>query len=284
VPGKIHVTVSASGLASDSFDIVAEEIKPDSSFINEPLLDNRLRTLVVRPAFKVSRLEEIPKEIQTTYDDFNLPPSDTQYYAKTIREYILKNNPKADSSSVEFKTLISLFTSHLVNNRGRLVTDDYNFNVRHYNNCKLISGYINATKLPTLFKDCLKMYYAEAIIRDGNEKDPGDEMNWLNWIPSGGTVVISQEENVPVWPKGTVITSKTELPDLIEAVYPVFARYNDVAKERALTFISKMNPYIHVISVSEQSRGEDTEKVTKVSYIADKGKPILIPFIKFITE
>jgi beta-galactosidase len=284
IPGKIHVTVSASGLASGSFDIVAEEIKPDNSVINEPLLDNRLRTMVVRPAFKVYRLEEIPKEIQTTYYEFNLPPSDTQYYSKTIREYILKNNPSADSSSVEFKTLISLFASHLVNNRGRLVADDYNFDVSHYNNCKLISGYINATKLPPLFKDCLKMYYAEEIIKEGNEKDPGDEMNWLNWIPSGGTVIISQDGNMPVWPKGTVITNKTELADLIEAVYPVFARYNDVAKDRALTFISKMNPYVHVIAVSEQSREGDTEKVAKVTYIADKGKPILIPFIKFITE
>jgi hypothetical protein len=226
----------------------------------------------------VDRLEEIPKEISLIFEDLNLGSSDKKGYARSIRGYILKNNPANDSSSVEFKTLVEIFATHLVNNNGRLVADDFNFNADHYNNCRLISGYINATKLPPLFKEGLKKYYAEAIILKGSEKNAGDEMNWMNWIPSGGTVVISQDGSTPVWPKGTIVTNKTDLVDLITAVYPVFAKYSDDARERALIFIGKMNPYVRVASEGDQNNPQ------KVRYIAEKGKPILIPLIKFISE
>lgn len=272
-PGKIHVSVSASGLASGSFDIVAEEVKADNSVITEPVLSNEGRKPVSRPEMVVDRLDEIPKEISLIYTNLNLGTSDRNGYARMIREYILKNNPANDSSTVEFKALISLFAIHLVNNYGQLAADDYNFNADHYNNCRLISGYINATKLPPLFKEGLKKYYAETIIMKGREKNAGDEMNWMNWIPSGGTVVISQDGNTPVWPKGTIITNKMDLVDLITAVHPAFAKYSDEAKERALIFISKMNPYVKATTAGET-----------VSYIAEKGKPILIPLIKFITQ
>jgi hypothetical protein len=277
-PGKIHVTVSASGMASGSFDIVAEEVKPDNSVITEPVLSEEGRRPVSRPELVVDRLDEIPKEINIILEDLNLGSSDRKGYARSIKGYILKNNPANDSSTVEFKALIELFATHLVNNNGRLVADDYNFDTDHYNNCKLISGYINATKLPPLFKEGLKKYYAEAIIMKGSEKNAGDEMNWMNWIPSGGTVVISQDGSTPVWPKGTIVTNKTDLVDLITAVYPVFAKYSDDARERALIFIGKMNPYVRVVSEKDQNDPQ------KVRYVAEKGKPILIPLIKFISE
>jgi hypothetical protein len=283
-PGKIQISVSASGLASGSFDIEAEAPITDNTIISEPVLENEGREPVERPVMNRYRLDEVPKEIKATSDELNLGKSDRQSYIKSIREYILKNNPATDTSTVELKALVDLFTSHLLNNNGILVADDYNFNIDHYNNCRLISGYINATKLPQLFKETLKEYYADEIIRKGSEKNAGDEMNWLNWIPSGGTVVVSQEGTNPVWPKGIIVTSKTELADLITVVYPVFARYSEEAKERAVTFTSKMNPYITVKEISEQSRDGDQEKKTIVLYTAEKGKPILIPLIKFISE
>jgi hypothetical protein len=283
-PGKIRVTVSASGLASGSFDIEAEEQIPVNSIISEPVLENVDREPVNRLTLNVFRLDEVPLEIKPTFDEFNLSPSDKKSYAKVMKNYILKNNPGTDTSAVEFISLIELFSTHLLNNNGRMVADDYNFNADHYNNCKLISGYINATKLPPLFKETLKRYYADVIINQGSEKNAGDEMNWLNWIPSGGTVVVSQEGSTPAWPKGTIVTPKTDLTDLITAVYPVFLKYNEEAKERALTFISKMNPYIEVFEIGDQSRDGDKKKITTISYTAEKGKPILIPLLKFISE
>jgi hypothetical protein len=60
--------------------------------------------------------------------------------------------------------------------------------------------------------------------------------------------------------------------------------YDADARERALTFTGKMNPYITVKSVSDQSREGDKEKKTEVTYTVEKGKPILIPLIKFISQ
>jgi hypothetical protein len=283
-PGRIHVTVSASGLASGSFDISADEIKPDNAVITEPVLGDEGRKPVARITLSVNRLEEVPREIKLTNEEFNFSPSDKPGFARVIRDYIFKNNPSADSATIEFRTLVDLFASHLINNNGRLTSDDYNYNVDHYNNCRLIDGYINSTKLPPLFKETLRKYYAISLIRQGSEKNAGDEMNWLNWIPSGGTVVIFQEGTNVAGPKGAIITRKSELTDLIAVVYPGFVNFSDEAKERALIFISKMNPYVRATSITEQSRQGDVEKVTKVSYTAEKGQPILIPLLKFISE
>jgi Glycosyl hydrolases family 2, sugar binding domain/Glycosyl hydrolases family 2, TIM barrel domain/Glycosyl hydrolases family 2/Glycoside hydrolase family 2 C-terminal domain 5 len=283
-PGKIHISVLASGLASGSFDIEAEEIKPDNSVIGEPVLENEGRKQVTRITLNVNRLEEVPREIKMTYDEFNLSPSDKPGFARVVKDYILKNNPSLDSASIEFYVLIDLFASHLLNNNGRLVADDYNFSVDYYNNCRLISGYITSTKLPPLFKEGLRKYYANAIIRQGSEKNAGDEMNWLNWIPSGGTVVIVQNENTKTNLKGAIFTKQTGLAEIINVVYPQFINFTEEAKERALIFISKMNPYIHVTSISEQSMEGAKEKITNVSYTAEKGQPILIPLLKFISE
>jgi hypothetical protein len=45
-----------------------------------------------------------------------------------------------------------------------------------------------------------------------------------------------------------------------------------------------MNPYIKTSYISERSREGNSEMITTVSYLADKGKPILIPDLKFIAE
>jgi hypothetical protein len=275
-PGKIRVTVSASGLASATIEISADELKTDYSKIAEPVLNDEGRRPVAKPAIISQRLEDIPREIAHTISDPVLRADDLTGFAKQIRDYIMKFNPSTDSSSVEFRALVKVLSLQLANNNGRIIADDYNFTVDLYNNCRLIAGYVNATKLPTLYKETLRTYYSETIILKGMDKNAGDEMNWMNWIPSGGTLVVSQDGNIPVWPKGTFVTNKTELSDLISAVYPVFSKYNDEARERALIFVSKMNPYVTVNSLSVLGG--------KGTYTAEKGKPVLIPLIKFISE
>ncbi len=283
-PGKIKVIVSASGLASGSFEIVSEEMKPDNSVVIEPILADDGRKPVARIILNVSRLDEVPREIKLTSDEFNFPPSDKNGFAGVIRDYILKNNTSLDTSTIEFRALTNLFALQLLNNNGRLVADDYNFSIDHYNNCRLISGYINSTKLPPLFKEGLRKYYVNSIINHGIEKNAGNEMNWLNWIPSGGTVVIVQNENANTSLKGAIFTKNSGLAEIIAVVYPQFVNFSVEAKERALIFISKMNPYIHINSISEQNSEGDKNIITNVSYTAEKDQPILIPLLKFISE
>ncbi len=278
--GSITVLVSAPGLASGSVTIEAVEVKKDNSFISEPVLNDEGRRRVFRPEMSAKSLEEPEGELKRTFSEINLGKRSGQDYKAEISGLILKDNPSVDTTTTEYLTLVSLFAAHLLKNDGILIADDYNFNIGHFNNCRIITGFINPLKLPPLFKDWLKKYYAEEIILKGNEKDSGDEMNWLNWIPSGGTVVISQNDKLPVWPKGTVITAKTDLADLITAVHPVFVKYSPEAKERALAFIGKMNPYV---IISETSEVKDGKKITNLTYTVERSKPILIPLIKFIS-
>jgi hypothetical protein len=161
----------------------------------------------------------------------------------------------------------------MLGNGGKISAEDYNYNIDHFNNCRLISSYIMATKLPPLFKETLRKYYSRSVITHGSEKNAGDEMNWLNWMPSGGTVVIVQDEKTKTGIKGVVYTKKTALTDIIATIYPQFSGFSDEGKERALTFIGKMNPYIDADTSGEQ-----------VTYTARPGEMILIPLYKFISE
>jgi hypothetical protein len=280
MPGKIRVTVFSSGLAYGSVDIDAEEITADNSVINEPKLSDQGRKPVLRTALVTERLEEIPVEISPASEDFKFVPGGINDFGKLMTENIKKNNPLVDTSSFEFRTLITVFERQLSANEGKLSSADYNFNAGHYNTCRLISSYISKTKLPPLFKESMKQYYSALLITQGCEKNAGDEMNWLNWIPSGGVVVIVPDEKTSTTQKGVIYSRQDELQEIIKAVYPQFAKFSDDARQRALIYISRMNPSVRVIYGSNAG----AEELNAATYTAEKGKPILIPEYKFISE
>jgi len=281
-PGIIKVTAYSTGLASGSVDIVANEIKYDNTVITEPLLDDMGRKAVARLIITSNRLVDPPEEMLKIADDMNFGISDRKGYASIISDLLLRNSTLADSASPEFKTVTGLFDSYLLYNGGKLKAEDYNYTIEHYNNFRLISGYINSTKLPQLFKETLKKYYINSIIEEGNEKNAGEEMNWLNWIPSGGIVVVSADKNTGSYPKETIVTAYADLNDLIALVYPVYRNFSAEARERALTFIGKMNPYVRQTFVMEKD--DEGKSYQKILYSAQKEQPILIPLLKFIAE
>ncbi len=283
-PGIIHVTVYSSGLASGAVDIEALEVSPDTSFLSEPLLDAEGRNEVDRLVIKSDRVEETRREIKISSENIDFGKGGIKEYSQKIREYLLINNPSVDSSSIELKALVNIMTRQLLNNKGRISFDDYNYNVDHFNKCRLILSYISSTKLPDPFKEGLRKYYAEAVIKNGSEKDAGDEMNWLNWIPSGGTVVYSVLNTNESYPKGTKTSKSNDLTELIALVYPVYKTFSDVAKQRALTFISKMNPYVVQVKATGQIDDRHDNQTNKPVFRAERNKPILIPELKFLAE
>ncbi len=282
-PGKIHISVTASGIVSGTCDIEAVEAIADNSVIQEPILNNMGRRGVNREVVISRRLSGVPVEINPIQEEisFDLQDKfDKQGYKKMISDYVSKNNPTVDTTSVEFKSFSAIMAVQLTNSEGRITAEDYNFSAGNYNNCRLISHYINSTKLPQFFKDGLRKYYSDAVIKKGNEKDAGDEMNWLNWIPSGGTVVVVQDDNTVQVPQGVILTKYTDLKDIISVVYPQFANFSTEAQERALLFTGKVNPYVH--KTSGITKAGDNMK--SISYLAEKGQPILVPLLKFISE
>ena len=282
--GKIVVKASAGGLLSGSLELISRPADQDNTVISEPVLSDAGRRSLAKIVLKPERLNETPREIQYIQDDFVSPANIAEGNTVNLRKWIYQKNQSIDTASIEFKTLMSVFVRYLKNNNGRIPSYDFNFNIEKYNNCRLITGYINNIKVPQPFRDGLRQYYSDKIIRQGEEKNAGDELNWMNWIPSGGTIVIYQpgakQQNI----KGVIITDKSDLSDLISMLYPSFTGYSAEGKERALNFTSKMNPYIKSNQVKGQSGGIANSIPEGTSYPAIPGQPILIPLLKFISE
>lgn len=282
VPGNIRIAVTASGVASGSIELVAEAVKADNSVIIEPALDNAGRLKVVKNNQSEMQIIAVPMEMKQTVDEFNLKPAGRQEYADIIRNYILKNNTNLDSSSIEFKTLIDLFSSQMLNNSGRLIADDYNFSVDHFNECREISRYVAKTALPGVFITGLKKYYAHSIILQGTGKNIPEEQTWLQSIPVDGNVVFVQDKNALVIGKGGVLTNEAELSGIVGIIHPEFKNFSDEMKAKTLTFIARINPYILTSYRSEQSREGDKKKVTNIFYTVEKGQPIWIPAMNYL--
>ena len=280
-PGEIRITVFSAGLASGSCEISAVEDTESMSVIIQPMPREEGRKPVTKTLLVTERIEEIPREISPAGEDINMTADNKKKLYALIRNYIKQRNPAVDTTTIELVTLADLLAGQLFNNSGKMSSADYNFNASHYNTCRLIASYIESTKLPSLYKEGLRTYYSKTVIVGGIEKNPGDEMNWMNWIPSGGTVVVVRNDDRVSGEKGVVYTDHTDLPGIIKAVYPQFGKFSVYARDRALVFINKMNPSIHV---SWQDDPTTVDGKRKPVYSAEKGQPILIPEYKFISE
>jgi beta-galactosidase len=282
-PGIIIITVSASGLASGTIEIIAEKLKTDDSVITEPEINNAGRLKVVRNKSGEKEVIPVPQELKPALDEFNLKPADKLEYATFIRNYMLDHNPNLDTSCVELKVLTDLFSNQLFINSGKIIADDYNFSVDHFNKCRLLSRYIDNTGLPEPFRKGLRKYYANQVIRQGMEKNASEELEWLKSIPVDGNVVFVQDSNSPVADKGGVLTTETDLQVIVAAINHGFNNLTEEMKSEVLASIVKVNPYISAIYKSGQSREGDKRKVTNVTYKIEKGEPIWIPALKSIT-
>jgi beta-galactosidase len=281
-PGKIKVTVSASGLASGSIELIADEVNNRNSIIIEPVLSNTGRLKVVKNNGTEKSIPPVVQEMKQTIDELNLKKPGKSEYSDYIRNYIIKNNPNLDSSSVEFKTIVDVFATQMLNNSGRLIADDYNFSVDHFNKCREITKSVDNTGLPETFRKGLKRYYARTVILQGTEKDIPVEKRWIQNIPLDGNVVIVQEKNSIVTDQGGVLTNETDLAAIVSLVHPEFAGLPEENMLKILNFISGINPYIVTSFRSEQSRDGDKKKATNVSYTVTKGEPVWIPAMKYL--
>ena len=281
VKGIIHLLATSEGLTAGAVDITAETAVPDNSAVTEPPLSDTGREPVARKVVRVKKSDGQGREIGDISSMMSLGKLDRPAYKKAVSEFILGKNPSVDTTQIEFRALKNLLASQLASLDGQMNADDFNIVADSYNNCRLIAGYINFTKLPPLFKEGLRKFYSDEMITSGVEKNPGDEMNWLNWIPSGGTVVIYQPEKSPSGDKSVIYTKNPDLSAIITEVYPQFSKFTSEARERALIFTSKANPYVH--KTQENGSGNNGDQSSS-AYLAEPGKPILVPLIKFLGE
>jgi hypothetical protein len=266
-PGEIIVKAYAAGLPSGELRLIASKEILTEKGVSEPSIPYEARIIANTESETISgEIKPISKELVFIKN---------KDYKDEIRKFIQEGNDLKDTLSSEFRNLTKVLDSYLKISDGKITADDYNFNTSHYNMCTLIAKYIQATKLPPSFKIGLREYYCTSIISKGNEKNAEEEMNWLNWIPSGGTVIYYLPEKNKYQVDGLVSRSN-DLAGLIAQVHPDFIKFSDDAKTRAIEFITRMNPFVHLKETSEGG----VSALPK----AEEGKPVLIPLLKFISE
>ncbi|MDP4292675.1 MAG: DUF4982 domain-containing protein, partial [Bacteroidota bacterium] len=287
--GIITVKVTASGLAAGVIQLQSVKAAPDNSPIVEPVLSDANRKPVMKNSRNIIPSISFPQEMKETQDEINIKLTGIPEYTRYVKDFILQRNRTLDSTSLEFKTLVKLFGSHLANNYGRLVADDYNFSVEHFNKCRYINRCVDSTALPLIFKNALKKNYANAIIRQGMDKNVATERMLLKSIPHDNCAIVvllgkdstgsdlQDKQDGKVVDKNVVYTRLSDLSELVASVSPVFKSFGEDRKARALEFISKINPFIKVSVKSDQSREGDKKKTTTVDYKMEKQQPILIP-------
>ncbi|MDP2991543.1 MAG: DUF4982 domain-containing protein, partial [Kiritimatiellota bacterium] len=137
-PGSIIVTVSADGLAPAQLAVTAQQPASDAiAGITEPPLDEAGRLPVVRQPGYAAAQSSALKKIKESPDDIRLEVPDLPGYARQIESLLRKRNPKVARATPQFKSLVDAMAKHMMNTRGEMIRDDYNFLVGQYN--RLIS-------------------------------------------------------------------------------------------------------------------------------------------------
>ncbi len=138
VVGQIKVIVEAKGLSPGSVSIQSVA-PPDDSVpgISEPPLGDtgRLRItrdLSIKPAVFAAKSHKLNEITQ----DYDLPAQAAKDYRAAIRAFIEQRNIDADASSTDFRLMVERLGSILETTRGHLVADDYNFQVRQFNDAR----------------------------------------------------------------------------------------------------------------------------------------------------
>ncbi|HEX7905376.1 MAG TPA: glycoside hydrolase family 2 TIM barrel-domain containing protein [Chitinophagaceae bacterium] len=280
-PGDIIVTVQSPNLVSSSVTIHASAAKNNNTGITEPSLPKSVREKVLQnQSYAASNKEKIPAVIIETFDEFHMPGKSKTYYADFIRKYLADHNKNLDVASSELKALIELFSSHMVNNDGRLVADDYNFNIDHFNKVMYLDGLVDKTTLPNAFKESLKKYYIMEYITKGVEKDLSKEKKQIVKLPAQGRMAVVS--NKQPGDKELTVFAKPDIDEMIQKMYPAAASYNAADLENVKSYLTEINPFISKAVTNSQVRGEDRKTV--ITYTIQPDEILWFPELSAIPK
>ncbi|NJO68783.1 MAG: hypothetical protein HC830_05445, partial [Bacteroidetes bacterium] len=110
-----------------------------------------------------------------TQNDLLVKYNSRQELLKILTSKIYNENPGLDTSSIEFHTLQKVLIVQLINNKGEMVADDYNFVTAHYNVARELAKTIEILPFPQLEKTELRKQYCEQIIAKGLMPDLNKE-------------------------------------------------------------------------------------------------------------
>ncbi|WEK21382.1 MAG: glycoside hydrolase family 2 TIM barrel-domain containing protein [Candidatus Pedobacter colombiensis] len=277
--GDITITVQSPNLSSGTITIKAEELNDGIAEILEPALSNGGREKVVQNPEYASSGTTFPEVIKETVDELDMPGKKKEEYQAFIEKYMLDRNKAVDASGIEFRALVNLFASHMANNVGRLVADDYNFNIDHFNKAMYLKTQIEKTALPVAFKNSLRKHYADLYITKGVDKKLSKEEKSIRSIPVNGKMAIVSTK--PVADKSINVFAKPNLDEIIKSIYPEASGMEADKLTSLKNYLADINPFIELTTTNSQIRGEEMK--TKNIYTIDQDEVIWLPDYSTVT-
>lgn len=270
-PGKVTVTVSSGALEVGKVEINFDSYKNADPVpgITEPVLSIEGREAVKKNTNQITRIIA-PQEMKEYSGELQYPLSKGEKIKDLLRDFIVKENPKIPTGTLEFNYVIDLFYQLMTANDGRLVADDYNFIAEQYNISREITRTVDKLNLPQSFKDELKHYYASMIVLRGRDKNFVSEKSLLSKLPEGGKAVIVNATDKKR--NDVIYTAETDLQAILAQLYPETTGFSKEEMKKAMTLIQRINPYV----VYTYKRDKKTKTRTDI-YTIEPGKVILIP-------
>ncbi len=283
--GEIVVRVQSPGLTSAQVALTATNLLPDGAtpIVQMPLPQSN-RHPVARENGELPGAVAVVQEMKEVSDDLTFKASSLAACSQQIDQYLREKNAGLDFNGPEYLAAVTAFARLAQNNHGNLIRDDFNFMAGFYNNCRQITRPIAGLKLPGLFKQSLREYYARAIISQGEAKDIEAETRWLNSLPGGKLVVAGAPAGAAPEP-GVIYTDHADLESMVALALPEFTNLDAVAKSALLEAVSAVN--VNVQRAVTRSGGQRINGVRQpttrtVSYRVVKGEPILVPTMSYL--
>lgn len=133
-PGEIRVRVSSPGLepAELSLTATAPRAGPVTG-IREPAIHDAGRVAVARDtAFRTAVVVAKNRKIVTISEDVQFAPS-ARGFGEQVEAFVRAHANGVDPLSPDYRALVDRFVTIVAERNGLLIADDYNFNVRAFN-------------------------------------------------------------------------------------------------------------------------------------------------------
>jgi hypothetical protein len=133
--GTIRVRVTAPGLEPAEATVTSVAAPDDRvAGITEPPLSDDGRAAVARDAsFKTAVVAAKRGRLTEIRQDFDFKAGSREEYGNQIAAFVRERNPGLDPFTAAYRAFIERITSIVAERNGHLVADDYNFNVRKFN-------------------------------------------------------------------------------------------------------------------------------------------------------
>ena len=247
--GTITVKVTSPGLQDATLILRSQKKKDSCWWLTEKQLNGSGRENIKRDTTfkeKVEYLEEIKNIISPEFIQAN----NKNEYRKKIQQFIVKNNPTLDKKALEFPYLLKRMTEYIVNTKGELTEDDYNFVARRYNDCRMLARVIESRNFHPEYMQSLRNHYANTIITKGEMLDVSKEILLMNKVSRELRIV-------KVWDKArmgneisyerTLYYYKTainKIDDILSNFYSDYKSLDKTDKKRIIKYLYKINPQL----------------------------------------